>query len=146
MHAVFYSYFHITVNNIIPLQLHVVNASLIFKEEKSFLISLQLGIIPMVSQRNTYDLQSMINVQGFLGFAGNLRAQKPNKSQTKQAKIMGVKYFRAYQQVVSILSCILYSLFILLPHYLQQLTFCLLLRHQQSTPPPHPPPPWKRRA
>ena len=130
MHAVFYSYLHITVNNIIPLQLHVVNASLIFKEEKSFLISLQLGIIPMVSQRNIYDLQSMITVQGFLGFAGNLRAQKPNKSQTKRAKIMGVKYFCAYQQVVSILSYILYSLFILLPHYLQQPPFL---------PPPPPP-------
>ena len=41
------------------------------------------------------------NVPVFPDFAGNSRAQKMNKAQTKRASVTGVKHFRAYQQVVS---------------------------------------------
>ena len=69
----------------------------------------------------------------FSDFAGNLRVQKPNKAQTKRANITGVQYLRAYHQVVSTFSFILYSLFILLPHYLCQLPFS----HPPLPPPKH---------
>ena len=43
-------------------------------------------------------------------FSGNLRAQKPNKAQTKGADIIVVQYLRAYHQMVSTSSFILYPL------------------------------------
>ena len=46
----------------------------------------------------------------FSGFTGNLRAQKPNKSQTKRANIMGVQYFWVYQQVLSTSYFLIYPL------------------------------------
>ena len=58
----------------------------------------------------------------FPDFAITLRARKPKKAQTKLVNITGLQYFRAYQQVGSTLSFILYPLFILLPHYLRQLS------------------------
>ena len=84
----------------------------------------------------TYNLRSTINVQVlFPDFAGNLRAQKPNKAQRKRENITGVQYFpgfwsclRAHEQEWCQLHLIVYSLFILLPHYLRQLPF--------SPPPP----------
>ena len=59
----------------------------------------------------------------FSDFAGKSRTQKPSKAQTKQANITSVQYLRAYQQVVSTLSFIIYLIFILLSHYLRQLHF-----------------------
>ena len=70
---------------------------------------------------DVHDLWSSLNFQIFLDFAGNTRAQNPNKAQKKRVNITGVKYFRLYQYVVSNSSFILYPLLILLTHYLQQL-------------------------
>ena len=49
-------------------------------------------------------------------FAWNLRAQKLNKSQTKQGNITGAHYLCAHHQVVSTSSFIPYPLLILIPH------------------------------
>ena len=65
-------------------------------------------------------------------YTGNSRARKTNKAQTKQENITGIQYLRAYHQVASNSSFILYPIFILLPQYLLQLPFL---------PPPPPPPP-----
>ena len=59
----------------------------------------------------------------FFIFSGNSRAQKSNKSQKKQANIMGIQYFFAYQQVESTSSFIIYPLLILIPHHLYLLPF-----------------------
>ena len=97
------------------------------KSVKARIISLSLiffiYVVMIVLKSYTYELQSTINVQVLGGFAVISCARRSNKAQTNQAKITGVKYFCAYQQVVSTSSFILYPIFILLPHYLQQLTF-----------------------
>ena len=66
--------------------------------------------------------------QVFPDFIRNLRAQKSNKAQTKQANITGVQYFpvlwsfyRAHQQEWCQICLIIYILLVLLPHYLHQL-------------------------
>ena len=75
-----------------------------------------------------------INVQVFFSdFAGNSRARKPDKEQTKRANITGVKYFRAYQQVV--VSTSSYISFIVYIHY----TPSLHLQQLPFSPPPSPP-------
>ena len=66
------------------------------------------------------------NSQVFPGFAGNSRARKPNKSQTKRANITSIQYFLVFLCVstgVNFVFYLLYPLFILLPHYLRQLPF-----------------------
>ena len=46
---------------------------------------------------DTYEVHSTINFPGsqVSDFAGNLRARKLNKEQTKRMNIMGVQYFHA---------------------------------------------------
>ena len=68
-------------------------------------------------------------------FAGNSRARKLNKAQTKRVNITCVQYFhglcyclRTHQQEWCQLRLIIYPLFITFPHYLRQLPF--------SPPPP----------
>ena len=75
----------------------------------------------------------------FLGFVGNLRAQKPNKAQTKVSKPSRCEAFLwVYQQVVvSTLSFIIYPLFIYFLKSCTNLTFLfrLHLRHRWSMQP-----------
>ena len=58
------------------------------------------------------------------------RAHKTQQNTDKASEHNGCNVFLAYQQVVSNLSYILYPLLILIPHYMQQITF---------SPPPLPP-------
>ena len=64
----------------------------------------------------------------FSDFAGNLRAQKPNKAQTKRTNITGVQYFpglwyclRTHQREWCQLCFIIYPLFMTRTHNLRQL-------------------------
>ena len=81
---------------------------------------------------DAYEVDSTINITGsrFLYLAGNSRAQKLNKAQTKRLNIKGVYYFcrlwyclRTHQQEWYKLHIIIYPLFITLPKNLRQLPF-----------------------
>ena len=102
----------------------------------------------------TYDLWSTINVQGFFSdFAGNLRARKPNKAQTKRSNITVVQYilvfFLSYAHmnrsgVNFVLSCLSFLSFTsssFSSTYLFLSSSARVCLHQQSTHPP-----WFRRA
>ena len=105
------------------------------------------------------DIQPSVNNKrpGFPDFAGNLRPQKFNKTQTNQLNIMGVQYYcriwsclRVYQQEWCQIFLILYPILSTLPHKLIQLpllppylpkigctaTNRVRLHHQYSMPPP----------
>ena len=72
----------------------------------------------------TYNLCPTIYVQVFFSdFAGNARAQKPNKSQTNRASITDIQYFHgiwSFLQAHQVEWCqifpIIYSLFVAIPH------------------------------
>ena len=100
-------------------------------------------ILKRLYHSEVYVVHSTIIPPGYWvsDFVGNLRTQKTNKSQTKQANSIYAGFGTAYARVTSSGVKFMISFILYLLHFLTicaNFTFCLRFchRHQKSAPPP----------